>query len=197
MEFYVERAMDLIFEHFFPYTRGWAKVPQLFAPEKKGPDRVIEKYREDLGAASPDHNFRAHIFAELKSHRGDSILKALDQITDSMPQMVDKLQNDFSAFIIIVKGKGIAFFEYHNDRDNLTEEEIPNYKGAVPFFKVPRHVQERPVYQGGNMAAPIQYEGYDVPSGDMQVAVLPLEGESVLIGNVLRWMSANAPVPLT
>lgn len=57
-------------------------------------------------------------------------------------------------YLVIVKGKKLAFFEYHCDRTNLYEEGVLNTKGAIPFHHVQNYASDsqdlhgRPPYSG-------------------------------------------------
>jgi hypothetical protein len=147
----VERAIALIFGHIFPQTEGWSNVPQYLVPEIKRP---VEKYTDSHGHKGPRESFCPHIFVELKSAKGDSLEKAVNQATSSMAQSVDNLGGSFAIYLVIVKGKDIAFFEYHNDRSNLYEDGVQNHKGAIPYNRVKynaldiRRLTGRPDYTG-------------------------------------------------
>lgn len=64
---------------------------------------------------------------------GDDTEHALDQATSSLVQTMDTLGKDFSCFLIVVKGKSIGFFEYHNDRSVLMEDGVRHHYGAISF----------------------------------------------------------------
>jgi hypothetical protein len=198
----VERAISLIFGHIFPQTEGWSNVPQYLVPERKRPDRLIEKYKETEGFEGSKENFHPHIFVELKSAKGDSLKKALEQATSSMVQTVDELGESFSIFLIITKGKYIAFFEYHNDRSNLDEDDVPNHKGAIPFNHVnskhlePQDLSRRPKYKGVDSLT-VDTEGEGTEDRVMEGVYLNLLQDDTVVEKVLRWMKENNPVDVT
>jgi hypothetical protein len=97
---------------------------------------VVEKYQETPGSVGSKKNFYPHIFVELKSGKGDSLEKAVDLSTSSMGETVNNSADNFAIYMMIVKGKYVAFFQYHNDRTNLYEDGVPNTKGAISFNHV-------------------------------------------------------------
>lgn len=81
------------------------------------------------------------LFFELKSGHGSNLEEALQQARSSMVILGDGLKDtDISIFLVVVKGKFIGFFEYHNYRNVLYEDDISNMLGAVPFNTVPKGV---------------------------------------------------------
>lgn len=72
-----------------------------------------------------------HLLYEVKSSKGDRLVDALFQTIDGIPpQWVDSM-TDGSLYIIIQRGCKIAFFEYHNNTDDLNSHKIPNIKGCI------------------------------------------------------------------
>lgn len=133
---------------------------------------------------------------ELKSHGGDALKDALDQVTSSMPEVVDNIQDDFASFVIIIKGRLIAFFEYHNDATNLEEDEVPNFQGAVPFNHVHHYIKDdmpdRPYYKGsGSIQVP-----FERALKKMDGIFLDLLVEDVVVQKVLYWMKDHRPLDL-
>ena len=146
------------------------------------------------------HKFIPKIYVELKSQKGDSLQKALDQATSSMPQLVDGLR-DFAMFLIIIKGHYIAFFEYHNDRSNLGEEGVPSYCGAVSFNHAHRYIEEdtakRPTYKGMG-SLDVGFEDED-PLSKIDGIFLDLmnKGHDVVVEEVLGWMKKHESLDIT
>lgn len=188
----VGRVILTILRKYFTIEDNWAITPEFRVPEKKRPDFCLEKF-------TPDENikFRPKIFVEIKSIIGDSIQKATDQVTETLPVILDKFGGDFDCFLIVVRGSRLAFYEYHNDRDNLTEDGLKHYHGAIPF----NHPQVEPLPAGRP-----SYQGFDdFPYRDEytdDVAkqqfgmgyILGLTEHDNIIQEVLRWMSANSPI---
>ena len=50
---------------------------------------------------------------------------------DKPSPLVDEVWEDFTLYIIVMKAKSIAFFEYHNDRTNLTEDSYQHHLEVV------------------------------------------------------------------
>jgi len=198
----VERAINLIFGHIFPQEEGWSNVPQYLVPEIKRPDRLVEKYQESTGYGNLREKFLPHIFVELKSAKGDTLEKAVNQATSSMVQSVDNLGGSFAIYMVIVKGKHIAFFEYHNDRSNLYEDTIQNNKGAIPFNLAQcyaadiTHITGRPVYKGSGSLS-VDYEEGEAGTQSMKGIWLPLDTEDVTVEKVLRWMKNQEPLKVS
>lgn len=195
-EFDVSRAVLLILGRLFPLEEEWSIVPEFLEPGGKRPDFVVEKFHHN-DSLSPKQQFVPKIAVELKSGKGKSLTHALDQSTDSMVSLVDELGDVFNIFIIIVKGKTIGFFEYHNDRSNLYEGSIRHHKGAIPF----NHPQQpcpagRPTYIGTGVV-PYEDEWAERTEylEDMGRAFLDIDKDSVAVQNVLNWMKHNNPLP--
>lgn len=71
-----------------------------------------------------------HLLYEVKSSKGDRLVDALFQTIDGIPQWVDSM-TDGSIYIIIQRGCKIAFFEYHNNTDDLDHHKVPHIKGCI------------------------------------------------------------------
>lgn len=57
----------------------------------------------------------------------------MDQLYDSILYTVDFAGEDFSVYIIAIKGVKIAFYEFFSYANLLDEYNISNYKGIVPL----------------------------------------------------------------
>lgn len=126
------RLEDDSYEHVVS-TWGCTMVKQAFSasnwmmtPERrdshsgKKPDLVIERVED--GIPIP------HLIMEFKSPTGDSIMQAVRQ---TVAEIAETMEEVIEAYVVVMRGKKIAFFEYHNDRTNLDEERIPNLLGCV------------------------------------------------------------------
>ena len=131
-QYEVERVILTIFRKYFTLEDNWAITPEYRVPEKKRPDFCLEKF------SMTDQEFQPKVFLELKSMVGDSVQKATGQAIASLPMTMDFLGKDFDSFLIVVRGREIAFYEYHNDVSDLDEDGIANINGAVPFSH-PQH----------------------------------------------------------
>lgn len=190
----VERAIFSILQIYFPVTEGWSLVPEFSVPELKRPDVLVEKYSGPDPSKRPLDLFTSKIFLELKSGTGDSFEKALNQVTSSLVTLTDRKEQT-SIFVIVMKGKKIGFFEYHNDRSNLSEEGIPQYLGLVPF-NLPNSVAGRPKYAGtGNL--PYKEDKNEEPRFDIRGGFLDIIIDHVTVGQVLLWMKYNMPLNIT
>lgn len=190
-EYEVGRVILTILRKYFTIEDNWAITPEFRVPEKKKPDFCLEKF-------SPDENkFRPKIFVEIKSIIGDNIQKATDQVTEALQVILDDFGGDFDCFLIVVRGSRLAFYEYHNDRSNLTEQGLKHYHGAIPFNhpQVKDLPAGRPSYSGfGDFPDRDEYTD-DVAKQEFGMGyILGLTEHDDTIQEVLRWMSANSPI---
>lgn len=188
-EYEVGRAVVAILRKYFPQDKGWTIVPEFLVPERKKPDYCVEKF---TGGTSP--TFTPKVFIEIKSRQGDTTEKALDQVTSSMVQTVDRLGGDFACFIILVKGKQIGFFEYHNDRSNLAEDGVMHHYGAISFNNPQQPIPtKRPFYRGaGYVTHQDEYSyGYLPPQDEV---FLDLATEDVTVQKIMDWMREQEPL---
>lgn len=187
-EFEVARAVISILRKFFPMKENWTIVPEFLVPEKKRPDYCVEKF---IPGSSPF--FKPKIFVEIKSNTGATTEKAIDQITSSMTLTVDRLGESYACFLIIVRGKRIGFFEYHNDRSNLHEDGVVHHHGAISFNHPQQQVPVvRPYYKGtGVVSYQDEYTNESLP--DQEGVFLDLAVDDVDVSRVLEWMKDNEP----
>jgi hypothetical protein len=89
---------------------------------KKRPDIVVEKLN------STDTESEHYLFMELKAKDGDRFEDALAQVVF---EIAETMEDTIEAYVVVQRGTKIAFFEYHNDVDNLDEEGIYHFKGCV------------------------------------------------------------------
>lgn len=195
-EYDVARVILSVFTHYFTSRDGWSIVPEFRVLEKKRPDFIIELRDTQRAQQELKKQFVPKIAVELKSGRGDNVNKALDQSVDSLVTLVDNLAGDFSIYIIILRGKSIGFFEYHNDRSNLYEEGVRHHRGAIPFNLPQQNCPPgRPTYRGtGTVTFQDEYAEANERLPDMANAFLLIEKDSPAIQNVLNWMKHNPPL---
>lgn len=184
----VGRAMLPILLSYFSIAENFAIIPEFRVPEGPKPDFCIENFNPD------NKQFTPKIFVELKRRTGDSIKTACDQITGSLPQIIESKGKQHDCYVIVVKGKKIAFFEYHNDRSNLDEDDHIHYRGLIPFnhpqtsFVLPG----RPRYIGqGNFTSCDSDDEYEKKTG--WGYTLELDSDCSTVKDVLSWMSGHAP----
>ena len=209
-EFDVGRVLLSILISYFPMEDNWVIVPEVQVPEKKRPDFCIEKFS--------GREFLPKIFVEIKSAKGKNFVAALEQLTSSLSQTIGEIEQDFSCFLILAKGRRICFFEYHNDRSNLTEDGYLHYHGAVPFNHpltipegrvpiLPSETQkpyrglskglppERPRYTGvGKFPHRDEYKGDEIETMAGRGYILDLDADRNTVRDVLKWMSTNSPL---
>ena len=187
-EYDVGRAMLPILLSYFSIAQNFAIIPEFLVPEGSKPDFCIEKFNPDT------QEFTPKIFVELKRRTGDSIKTACNQITDSLPQTIESKGMQHDCYIIVVKGKKIAFFEYHNDRSNLDEDGHIHYRGLIPF----NHPQTsfvilgRPSYIGQGNFTSCDSDNEDEKKTGWGYT-LELDSDCSTVKDVLSWMSGHAP----
>jgi hypothetical protein len=191
-EYEVGRVILTLLRKYFTLEDNWAITPEFRVPEKKRPDFCLEKF-------TPDENikFRPKIFVEIKSIIGDNIQKATGQITETLPETLDELGAEFDCFLIVVRGAKLAFYEYHNDRNNLTEDNLIHHHGAIPFNhpQIESLPAGRPSYSGfGDFHLRDEYID-DIAKKQFGMGyILGLAEHDNIIQEVLLWMSANSPI---
>ena len=198
----VERVVNSILQKYFPQSEGWSLVPEFLVPEGKRPDILVEKYNSAGSVRTTRERFVPRIFLELKSGKGASLERAMEQATSSLVTITDRMTDkDFSLFLAVVKGNHIGFFEYHNDRRNLYEDRTPQCLGAVPFNLVPRTPQTppgRPYYPLiGTGRIPCKVDVYDKERKDMPANFLEFQKDDALIQEMFNWMNGNNPSNIT
>lgn len=195
LEYDVSRAALLILTHYFPLREEWSIVPEFRVAEGKRPDYMIEKFLHNDNLL-PKRQFVPKIALELKGGKGKSLIEAINQSVASMVTLVDDIGEDFSIFLIIVRGKTLGFFEYHNNRNDLYQEAVQHHYRALPF-NLPQQTSPpgRPFYKGtGLVPFEDEYAGPNERLEDMAGAFLDIEKDSVTIQNVLNWMKLNGPL---
>jgi len=135
-EFDVGRLVSNLLRLYFTLEKGWSIVPEFQVPEGKKPDFVLEKLSN--GKLVPK------IFVEVKRMGGESTHVATEQVTKTPAMTVDN--SNLTAYAIVVTGRTIDFYEYHNYRDMLPDN-IPQHSGAIPFNS-PIFKDNRPKYPG-------------------------------------------------
>ena len=197
-EYDVGRAVFSMLQCYFPVQEDWTIVPEFLEPGGKRPDLVIEKFLDDPSLPIQGQ-FVPKIAVELKSASGKTLIQALAQVAKSVVELAgDEVQNPyFAMFIIVVKGRLIGFFEYHNDRSHLAEEGFLHYRGAVPFNRPQQNFPTgRPTYRGtGTVPLDDEYFGGSYAQHEgMKNAFLDIGTDSAAINLVLNWMKHNGPL---
>lgn len=187
-EFEVGRAVVSILREYFPQQENWTIVPEFLVPERKKPDYCIEKFTPEATPA-----FKPKIFVEIKSGTGATIEQAVDQITSSMVHTVYRLGGSYACFLIVVRGKRIGLFEYHNDRSVLFEHRVVHHYGAISFNNPQQQVADRRPFYKGTGRLTYQDEDTDESLGDQSEVFLGLDIDDVDVSRVLEWMKHNEP----
>lgn len=134
-------AMTKIAQHF--HQAKWVITPEqalstsetiqgTSRPRVKKPDVMIEEAYQKSNQTV--HQLRIHAAFEFKKTGGDRFEKALSQLNASIESTLSEQGYDesrFETFAVVMCGERIGFFEFHHDRDNLDEEDIPHFDGMV------------------------------------------------------------------
>ena len=114
-----------VIKHVFS-DQHWIITPEKRDKDSgKKPDFTIQRLEGD--------NLFFHCYYEVKKTGGKRLEEAMEQTVESIVQTIDTQGSlgSFETFVIVQRGLDIAFFEYHNDRDNLDEDGIPHVRGCV------------------------------------------------------------------
>lgn len=122
--------------NYLPIERFAITPEQIQAFPKRRPDLAIERYISEKDEYVP------HCFMEIKSLVNSNFSNAVDQLFDTLFVTVSDYgdaSNNYSMFMIAMKGTRIAFYTYHSFATLLNEEGICNYKGFIPLnYLIPK-----------------------------------------------------------
>ena len=122
-------AASGLLQHYFPLNKYITTPEQIKYFSNRKPDFSVERLKNNT-------YFTPHLFVEIKSLINSNFNEILDQLYDTILHTVD--HNDFSVFIIAMKGTKIAFFEFHSFVSLLDEHGIENYMGFMPLnYRMP------------------------------------------------------------
>ena len=183
--------------HFSPEL--WSIVPEYYTEEKKRPDYVVEKIK---------HNeIIPHIFVECKSKKGESINKAVDQLTEASRSTSEDKSERQSLWLIVTRYDNIGFYLYSNDRCNLEEDGIPNYKGAIPVnqlkliekkFNIKLDV-ELPDWLSYKGKGKFPVEEKDFSKNEMAAVghYLSIKDDAQIVKKLMDWVRDTDPIDLS
>ena len=76
------------------------------------------------------------LFVEVKSLVNSNFNDILDQLYDSILNVVDVQGGSFSTFVIAMKGTKIAIYHFGSYVSLLDELGLPNYRGFTPVNQI-------------------------------------------------------------
>jgi hypothetical protein len=189
---------------FFPGTE-WILTPEMIQPgSRKKPDLVIEKMVGDKP--------QIHVMMEYKGDNGDRFEKALKQLVDTIHETVENmgytLGEDLAMFLVVIRGRKIGFFEYHNliPLKNGSYEDTPTMYGCTSLLGSCQEKGPVIVVQG---ASKIFYDADKLKGakGEEEIrelaanykvdSVLDLEKHEKEIQYLYNWIAGNQPRNIT
>lgn len=128
MEHRTSTATCGLLQNYYPLNRNFIFTPEqsqetVFGGFKK-PDYCVEKWE--------NNTFVNVLFVEVKSLENSSFNAILDQLYDTILNIVDVEGGTFSVFVIAMKGTKIAIYNFSSYVSLLDEYNILNYKGFTP-----------------------------------------------------------------
>ena len=124
-EHHVGSFASTIIKHVFS-ENCWIITPEKRDNDSgKKPDFTIQRVE--------GNDLLFHCYYEVKKAGGARLEEAMEQTVESIVETMDRQGQigSFDTFVIVQRGLDIAFFEYHNDRNNLDEEGIQHVRGCV------------------------------------------------------------------
>lgn len=119
-----------LIRNYFPIEKFAVTPEQIQEFTKKKPDLAIEKF-------IPHNSYFVHLcFVELKSIVNSSINNIPNQLFNTLYVAIDdygSLSDNFSVFMLDMKGTKVAFYVYHSFGPLLDDYDINNYKGFMPL----------------------------------------------------------------
>lgn len=124
----VYSVITALLQNYFPIKHGWLITPEQRQEGGKIPDYVIQ----GLDSTYQEPRLEYHIHVECKKDKGLDFTKILQQLSNQMVDIMDKVRS-INLFSIAVLGTRILFMEYHNYRDHLSDLKVPQYLGLIPL----------------------------------------------------------------
>jgi hypothetical protein len=130
-EWHLGTLMNSVLCLYFP-PDNWTVTPEQIQDENnKRPDFVVEKIIP-RNATGGNHVLFPHIFVEIKKDTDARFIDAMDQVVDAIKQTVEQWIIK-SSFVIVGRGRHIAFFYYFYDSLYL-DQNLNNYRGLIPLY---------------------------------------------------------------
>lgn len=172
----VSRYFAAILAHYFPLAQDWLVTPDLRTPTKKKPDLTVERME--------NNTIQPRIYVELKSMSfTGSFNTVIEQLRDATLGCFDGVRN--AGFLIVVKGREIAFLECHRYLDPGSPGRPTRCPPIIPFNRLFPDIPTeagRPSYQGcDSIKFPGTDDGY----------VLDILQDQQKVHEVLVWMQTN------
>ena len=153
-------ACTMLAKHFGPHA--YLITPEMFIHgTNKKPDFIIEKYCEQERDKS-----KFNVGYELKKQGGEVFDKAVSQVSNAISQLHDIQYGSIEMFVIVQRGRQIAFFDYFSYHSLLEEEGINHFKGCVPLT----YLHEKLVFQNEKIKSEMENLINDLP-GDVEYLV--------------------------
>jgi hypothetical protein len=118
-------ATNSLLTHYFPLQKYTVTPEQQQPISGKKPDYAVERL-------DSNDTLVPYAFVEVKSLVNSNFNNILDQLYNSILASVDCMEN-FSVYVIAMKGTYIAFFQFYSFIPLLDEYGIVHYKGFIPL----------------------------------------------------------------
>lgn len=164
MEHRTSTATCGLLQNYYPLNKNFIFTPEqsqetVFGTLKK-PDYCVEKL--------VNNDFVKVVFVEVKSLVNSNFNAILDQLYDSILNVVDVEGNTFSAFVIAMKGTKIAIFHLFSYVSLLDELGIPNYNGFTPVNQILTPSQWLEIYKTEDLMGYSNYvNNFKIPNSDI------------------------------
>ena len=126
--------MNTVLCHYFT-SDDWAVTPEQIQEEtNQKPDFVVEKVK----TVNDRFWLFPHIYVEIKKDTEAGFIQAMNQVVEAIGPRVGRSDTK-SSFVIVGRGRHIAFFHYFHDCQSQQGSNTPNHCGLIPLYLSPHN----------------------------------------------------------